>query len=108
MHSPLLLLFLVACAPGAPPTGEVTCLDTDSGFEVDDPDVDNDGDGFTENGGDCDDNDCTIHPGAVDGLDGLDRNCDDEVPSFYGCGYTGVDAAALPLFLLLGVARRRA
>jgi|JI7StandDraft_1071085.scaffolds.fasta_scaffold911391_1 hypothetical protein len=41
-----------------------------------DPDVDDDGDGFTENSGDCADYDCSRYPGAVENGDGVDRNCD--------------------------------
>ncbi len=40
-------------------------------------DVDNDGDTFTENGGDCNDGDNTIFPGAPDPAgDGIDQDCD--------------------------------
>ena len=39
--------------------------------------IDNDNDGFTEEQGDCNDNDSTIHPAAfeIEG-DGIDQNCD--------------------------------
>ena len=41
------------------------------------PDVDNDGDGFTENQGYCNDNDPTIYPGATEICDdGIDQDCD--------------------------------
>ncbi|MEC7242219.1 MAG: putative metal-binding motif-containing protein [Myxococcota bacterium] len=39
---------------------------------------DDDGDGFTENQGDCDDTNSSIYPGAVDTCDGLDTDCDGE------------------------------
>ncbi|MBL3616339.1 MAG: putative Ig domain-containing protein [gamma proteobacterium endosymbiont of Lamellibrachia anaximandri] len=40
-------------------------------------DIDNDGDGFTENQGDCNDTDNTIHTGANDpSADGIDQDCD--------------------------------
>ena len=38
--------------------------------------VDDDGDGFTEAGGDCDDGDPSVHPGAADECDGVDNDCD--------------------------------
>jgi hypothetical protein len=40
-------------------------------------DIDNDGDSFTENQGDCNDNDSTIYPGAEEICDdGIDQDCD--------------------------------
>ena len=40
--------------------------------------ADSDGDGYTTAGGDCDDSDATIHPGADETAgDGIDSNCDD-------------------------------
>lgn len=40
-------------------------------------DTDDDGDGYTENEGDCDDSEYYIHPGADDYLgDGIDEDCD--------------------------------
>jgi len=37
---------------------------------------DRDGDGWTTADGDCNDNDATIHPGAEEGCDNRDHNCD--------------------------------
>jgi hypothetical protein len=39
-------------------------------------DVDDDGDGWTENMGDCDDGDASVHPGAAEVCDDIDNDCD--------------------------------
>lgn len=45
-------------------------------FLVDDPDmVDWDGDGFTVAGGDCDDTDATVYPGAPEACNNKDNDC---------------------------------
>jgi hypothetical protein len=44
-------------------------------------DVDNDGDGYTENQNDCDDNDIAVHPGAAEvTCDGMDNDCSAATP----------------------------
>ncbi len=53
--------------------------DTGEGEVIDPLDVDNDGDGITENSGDCDDTDASVFPGASEVInDGIDQNCDGE------------------------------
>ena len=57
-------------------------------------DIDDDGDGYTENDGDCDDTDATIYPGATDIEDGIDNDCDGEIDEIFdmdGDGYTEND-----------------
>ncbi|HEV8122584.1 MAG TPA: MopE-related protein, partial [Candidatus Polarisedimenticolia bacterium] len=55
-------------------------------------DADFDGDGFTACGGDCDDNNAAIHPGATEVCNGVDDNCngvrDEGFPDADGDGFT--------------------
>ncbi len=49
----------------------------DEGCAPDPADVDDDGDGYTENEGDCNDRNTTIYPGALEVCgDGIDQDCD--------------------------------
>lgn len=42
---------------------------------------DNDGDGHSPADGDCDDGNAAVHPGADEGCDGRDTDCDGDVPA---------------------------
>ena len=54
-------------------------------------DIDDDGDGFTENQGDCDDSDPSVNPIAEEVENGIDDNCNGETDEgdFDGDGFTG-------------------
>ena len=74
----------IGLEPSGEPSGEPTdepsgepSDDPDPDPELSDPNHDYDGDGFTENQGDCDDSNSQINPDALDRvIDGVDQNCD--------------------------------
>ena len=59
----------------------ISCDSEDVKVESDTPEVntDLDGDGFTVEDGDCDDNNAAVNSSAVEICDGLDNNCDGEI-----------------------------
>ena len=70
----------------------------------DDNGEDDDGDGFSEEEGDCDDTDMTVYPGADEYCDETDSNCDGEIDndaidhslvSRYGSDGFGIDYEVL-------------
>ena len=62
---------------------------------VQDPlDVDDDGDGWTENMGDCDDEDGTTYPSAAEACDTMDNDCDDQVNEDWWDTYEPDDRSA--------------
>jgi hypothetical protein len=76
-------------------------------FRPTDPAVDDDGDGFSENDGDCDDVSCLRFPGAEEYRDGIDRNCDGEKLFHLGCDHGGASGAWPTGILLVFVSRSR-
>lgn len=77
------LSLTVACGDGAKNT-------EDTGFRP----IDNDGDGYSVAGGDCDDDDASVHPDADDVIvDGVDQNCDGlDGPDADGDGFVDGEA----------------
>lgn len=65
--------------------------------EPDPLDVDDDDDGYTENQGDCNDEDDDVFPGAEDVCDGTDNDCDDEVDEDALDAYEPNDDTRAPL-----------
>lgn len=61
--------------------------------DIDSGDVDADGDGYTIDGGDCDDKNSATHPGTQEVCDGFDDDCDgganDVVPTTWYVDYDG-------------------
>jgi len=85
------------------PTGTqvltLTAIDTDgqvgshdiSITAVHPDDYDDDGDGWTENEGDCDDTEAKVYPDAAEQCDDLDNDCDGEINEDWADGYEDND-----------------
>ena len=87
--SPLGMAGCGASSPGggATPGG----AKADGGPRVVDPDLDQDGDGYTPNMGDCNDGNLNQHPGAVETCNTIDDDCNgraDEVCDWDGDNFT--------------------
>jgi len=50
-------------------------------FTISNEALDADGDGYTTCGGDCNDTDPAVYPGAAELCDGMDNNCDTQIPA---------------------------
>ena len=61
------------------------CDGTDEECKPDPHDVDNDGDGYTVNQGDCNDKNKSIHPGASETCNDIDDDCDGQIDEERAC-----------------------
>lgn len=59
--------------------GQDSGADGGDGSDLHPSERDDDGDGYSENQGDCDDADASVAPGVVDDCNGVDDNCDGAV-----------------------------
>lgn len=81
-YSTIVLTHVDDCCTAALITGveiQVTVEGRPEDLEIDCGIWDEDGDGFPPAGGDCDDQDPSIYPGAPEAADGNDNDCDDVI-----------------------------
>lgn len=77
---------LAACDDKASPVASDTA-EGEAVRDSADPNLqDNDGDGWTEENGDCDDTDSSLYPGNDEECDGIDNNCNGVVDEGFGDG----------------------
>ena len=62
-------------------------------------DLDQDGDGYTPNQNDCDDNDAAINPGEYDVCDDIDNNCDGVINEPWADSYETNETSATSYYL---------
>jgi len=78
-------------------TGDLVASDSVTINVVGPDDWDADGDGWTPNEGDCDDNDSSTSPGASEVCDDIDNDCDGEINEDLGDGYEPNDSTPTDL-----------
>jgi len=78
-------------------TGDLVATDSVTINVVGPDDWDADGDGWTPNEGDCDDNDSSTSPGASEVCDDIDNDCDGEINEDLGDGYEPNDSTPTDL-----------
>ncbi len=61
-------------------TQTTLCLPGDACYDCIDSELDEDGDGFSPAQGDCNDNNVLVGPGLVEVCDGIDNDCDGNIP----------------------------
>ena len=66
-------------------------------LEIVDPlDYDDDGDGYTENDGDCDDGDASVYPTASEACDDVDNDCGGDINEDWWDTYESNDSSSSP------------
>jgi hypothetical protein len=81
------VLLLLGCACGVPEDRPAPVSgDSEPGVDTGAVYVDQDGDGYSPEAGDCDDQDPSVHQGRLESCDGIDNNCNGLVDEGFGDG----------------------